>query len=247
LELADASHPLLRRLAIEAPGTYSHSMQVATLSEAAAEVIGSNSLLCRVASYYHDVGKINKVDYFMENQPPGQENRHLNLSPSVSFLIIKGHVMDGVELAREYNLPTSLFPFILQHHGTTLVEYFYHAACNQQDKRADEPAISDTQFRYPGPKPKTKEVGILMLADCVESASRAMVDPTPARLENLVHELIMRRLLDGQFDDCDLTMRDLDRVEKTLVKTLLSIYHGRLSYPSTASLTASDSQAVRTA
>jgi putative nucleotidyltransferase with HDIG domain len=247
LELADASHPLLRRLAIEAPGTYSHSMQVATLSEAAAETIRANSLLCRVASYYHDVGKINKVDYFMENQPPGQENRHLNLSPSVSFLIIKGHVMDGVELAREYNLPTSLFPFILQHHGTTLVEYFYHAACNQQDKRGDEPAISDTQFRYPGPKPKTKEVGILMLADCVESASRAMVDPTPARLENLVHELLMRRLLDGQFDDCDLTMRDLDQVEKTLVKTLLSIYHGRLSYPSTANLTESDSQAVRTA
>jgi putative nucleotidyltransferase with HDIG domain len=247
LELADASHPLLRRLAIEAPGTYSHSMQVATLSEAAAEAIGANSLLCRVAAYYHDVGKINKVDYFMENQPPGEENRHIHLNPSVSFLIIKGHVMDGVELAREYNLPTSLFPFILQHHGTTLVEYFYHAACNQQEKREDEPAISDTQFRYPGPKPKTKEVGILMLADCVESAGRAMAGPTPVRIETLVHELILRRLLDGQFDDCDMTMRDLDRVEKSLVKTLLSIYHGRLSYPSTASLTASDTVAVRTA
>jgi cyclic-di-AMP phosphodiesterase PgpH len=156
-------------------------------------------------------------------------------------------VMDGVELAREYNLPTSLFPFILQHHGTTLVEYFYHAACSQQDKREDEPAISDTQFRYPGPKPKTKEVGILMLADCVESAGRAMTEPTPARLENLVHELTMRRLLDGQFDECDLTMRDLDRVEKSLVKTLLSIYHGRLSYPSTANLTNNNPPAARIA
>ncbi|MDQ3441928.1 MAG: HDIG domain-containing protein, partial [Planctomycetota bacterium] len=151
LELADASHPLLRRLSIEAPGTYNHSLQVATIAEHAAESIGSNSLLCRVAAYYHDVGKINKADYFIENQSNG-ENRHLNLSPSVSLLIIIGHVKDGMELAKEYNLPTSIFPFIQQHHGTTLVEYFYHRACNLPDNcKPDAPAISETQYRYPGP------------------------------------------------------------------------------------------------
>jgi len=238
LELADASHPLLRRLAIEAPGTYSHSLQVATLAEAAAEAIGANSLLCRVSAYYHDVGKINKPDYFVENQQQGQENRHLNLTPSVSFLIIKGHVMDGIEMAREYTLPTSLFPFIQQHHGTTLVEYFYHNAMLQREKTEGEPAVSETEFRYPGPKPKNREVAILMLADSAESATRSMKEPTAGRIEALVHELSMKRLLDGQFDDCDLTLRDLDRVEKSLTKTLLSIYHGRLAYPSTASLTA---------
>jgi hypothetical protein len=244
LELADASHPLLRRLAVEAPGTYSHSLQVATLAEAAAEAIGGDSLLCRVAAYYHDVGKINKADYFVENQQAGQQNRHLNLNPSVSFLIIKGHVMDGIELAKEYNLPTSLFCFIQQHHGTTLVEYFYHAACQQQ--AGTEPAISDTQYRYPGPKPRSKETGIMMLADCVESATRAMPEPTAGRIESLVHDLLMKRLLDGQFDESDLTMRDLDKIEKSLMKTLLSVYHGRIAYPSTSAIQG-PMPAVRTA
>lgn len=237
LELADASHPLLRRLALEAPGTYSHSLQVATLAEAAAEAIGANSLLCRVASYYHDVGKINKPDYFVENQQQGEQNRHINLSPNVSFLIIKGHVMDGIEMAREYMLPTSLFSFIQQHHGTTLIEYFYDSACKQKKSTGDDTEVSESDFRYPGPKPRSREVGILMLADCIESATRSMKEPTAGRIEALVHDLAMRRLLDGQFDDSDLTMRDLDRIEKSLTKTLLSIYHGRLSYPSTASLT----------
>jgi putative nucleotidyltransferase with HDIG domain len=238
LELADASHPLLRRLAIEAPGTYSHSLQVATLAEAAAEAIGANSLLCRVSAYYHDVGKINKPDYFVENQQQGQQNRHINLTPSVSFLIIKGHVMDGIEMAREYTLPTSLFPFIQQHHGTTLVEYFFNAARNDQKQKGEETEVSDTEFRYPGPKPRTREVAILMLSDAAESATRCMKEPTAGRIEALVHELSMKRLLDGQFDECDLTLRDLDRVEKSLTKTLLSIYHGRLAYSSTSNLTA---------
>ncbi|HEV7302039.1 MAG TPA: HDIG domain-containing protein [Tepidisphaeraceae bacterium] len=235
LELADASHPLLRRLAVEAPGTYSHSLNVATLAEAAAEAIGGNSLLCRVAAYYHDVGKINKADYFVENQSGG-ENRHLNLSPSVSLLIIIGHVKDGIELAREYNLPASVLPFIQQHHGTTLVEYFYHRACTQKD--GDQPAISETQYRYPGPKPRSKEVAIVMISDAVESATRAMSEPNHNRVEMLVHELTMKRLLDGQLDECDLTMRDLERIERALVKTLLGIYHGRIAYPSTSSLQA---------
>ncbi len=233
LELADASHPLLRRLAVEAPGTYSHSLNVATLSEAAAEAIGANSLLCRVAAYYHDAGKINKADYFVENQSGG-ENRHINLSPSVSLLIIIGHVKDGIELAKEYNLPTSVMPFIQQHHGTTLVEYFYHRAMKQNED--DQPAISETQYRYPGPKPRSKEVAIVMIADAVESATRAMGEPNAGRIESLVHDLAMKRLLDGQFDECDLTMRDLDLIERALVKTLMGIYHGRIAYPSTAEI-----------
>jgi putative nucleotidyltransferase with HDIG domain len=230
LELADGGQPLLRRLAMEAPGTYNHSLQVATLAEAAAEAIGANSLLCRVGSYYHDVGKINKADYFIENQQPGGQSRHLNLSPSVSLLIIIGHVKDGVELAREYNLPTSFFPFIQQHHGTTLVEFFYHQACTKN--QSDGPAISEAQYRYPGPKPRSKEVAIVMLADAVESAARSLSEATGARVEALVHELSMKRLLDGQFDECDLTMRELELIERSMMKTLLAIYHGRIAYPS---------------
>ncbi len=232
LELADASQPLLRRLSLEAPGTYNHSLQVATLSEEAAEAIGANSLACRVGAYYHDIGKINKAEYFIENQSDGQ-NRHINLSPSVSLLIIIGHVKDGMEMAREYNLPTSLFPFIQQHHGTTLVEFFYHRACQNETRETGEqqPTISETQYRYPGPKPKSKEVAVVMLADAVESATRAMSEPTASRIETLVHDLAMKRLMDGQFDECDLTMRDLERIERSLVKTLLGIYHGRIAYP----------------
>ncbi len=249
LELADASQPLLRRLAVEAPGTYNHSLQVATLAEAAAEAIDANALLCRVGSYYHDIGKINKPDYFVENQGPGQENRHLNLSPSVSFLIIKGHVADGVEMAREYNLPHSLLAFIQQHHGTTLVEYFYHAACHQHDESGEQANVCDTEFRYPGPRPRARESGIVMLADCVESAARAMSEPTAARIETLVHELVMKRLLDGQLDECELTMSQVSKVEKSLAKMLLSIYHGRIAYPSTSATQTSPaaSAATRTA
>jgi putative nucleotidyltransferase with HDIG domain len=236
LELADASQPLLRRLQAEAPGTHHHSQQVAILAEAAAEAIGANSLLCRVAAYYHDVGKINKADYFIENQSGG-ESRHINLNPSVSFYIITGHVKDGIELAREYNLPTSIIPFIQQHHGTTLVEYFYHQACTKQEKcEPDGPGIADHEYRYPGPKPRSRETAIVMLADAVESASRAMPEPTATRVQALVHDLAMRRLLDGQFDECDLTMRDLETIERTMMKTLFGIYHGRIAYPSMTTL-----------
>jgi putative nucleotidyltransferase with HDIG domain len=233
LELADSGQPLLRRLAMEAPGTYNHSIQVATIAEAAAEAIGANSLLCRVGAYYHDVGKINKADYFIENSPPGGSNRHLNLTPSVSLLIIIGHVKDGVELAKEYNLPTTLTHFIQQHHGTTLVEFFYHQACTQTAQRQpDGPAVAEAQYRYPGPKPRTREIAIVMLADAVESAARSMVEPTAARVEALVHDLSIKRLMDGQFDECDLTMRDLELIERSMMKTLLAIYHGRIAYPS---------------
>jgi putative nucleotidyltransferase with HDIG domain len=255
LELADASQPLLRRLALEAPGTYNHSLQVATLAEEAAEAIAANSLLCRVGSYYHDIGKINKPDYFAENQLDG-ENRHINLSPSLSLRIILSHVKDGVEMAKDYNLPTSILPIIQQHHGTTLVEYFYHQATHQDGQDGSTAAaqqLSDTEYRYPGPKPKSKESAVVMLADAVESCCRAMAEPTPSRIEAVVHDLAMKRLHDGQFDECDLSMRDLERIERSLAKTLLGIYHGRLTYPSTAPITgaatetAADSPSAKTA
>lgn len=239
LELADASQPLLRRLSVEAPGTYNHSLQVATLAEAACEAIGADSLLARVGAYYHDIGKINKADYFIENQVDGV-NRHINLTPSVSLLIIIGHVKDGVEMAREYNLPTILIQFIQQHHGTTLVEYFYHQAVQQKDQlQPDHPDVSQEQYRYPGPKPRSREAGVVMLADACESATRALGEITPARIEALVHDIVMKRLLDGQFDECELTMREIELVERSLVKTLAGIYHGRIQYPSTAALTGS--------
>lgn len=246
LELADMSQPLLRRLAVEAPGTYSHSLQVATLAEAAAEAIGADSLLCRVGAYYHDIGKMNKAEYFCENQHDGR-NRHLNLSPSVSLLIILGHVKDGIELAKEYNLPSVLWPVIQQHHGTTLIEYFYHEACKQRDPASTAPMVSDVQYRYPGPKPRSHEAAIVMLADIVESAARATLDPSPSRIEALVHDLLMKRLLDGQFDECDLTFHDLQRIERALVKALMGIYHGRVAYPSTGDTPKPTSPAARSA
>jgi cyclic-di-AMP phosphodiesterase PgpH len=232
LELGDASQPLLKRLAFEAPGTYNHSLQVATLSEAAAEAIGANALACRVGAYYHDVGKLIKADYFAENQPPDGTSRHINLSPNVSLLIILSHVKDGLELARQHHLPATILQFIQQHHGTTLVEFFYKEACRLMNPMGAQ--VPETEFRYPGPKPKCRETAILMLADCVESACRAMPQPNAERMETLVHELVLRRLRDGQFDECDLTLRDLDRVEHSLAKTLLGVYHGRLAYPSMA-------------
>ena len=231
LELADASQPLLRRLALEAPGTYDHSLGVATLSESAAEAIGVNSLLCRVGSYYHDIGKINKPDYFVENQMGG-ENRHLNLSPTLSLRIIQAHVKDGVELAKEYNLPSSIQAIIQQHHGKTVVEYFFSKAIRQSDQQPNAACPADTEFRYPGPKPRSKEAAIVMLSDIVESACRTLAEPTASRLEVKVHELARLRLEDGQFDDSDLTLSDLERIETAITKTLLGIYHGRITYPS---------------
>ena len=243
LELADVSHPLQRRLQMEAAGTYTHSLTVATIAEAAAEAIKVNSLLCRVGAYYHDIGKIHKAEYFAENQTNGG-NRHLNLTPSVSLLVIIGHVKDGVEMAKEYNLPTSLIPFIQQHHGTTLVEYFYHQACKRENQNPDACQVSETQYRYPGPKPRSKEIAIVMIADACESACRSMPEPTGNRVETLVHELIMRRLMDGQFDECDITLKDLAVIEKSVIRSLLAIYHGRIQYPSTAAITGTTAPAA---
>jgi cyclic-di-AMP phosphodiesterase PgpH len=229
-ELNDASHPLLQRLAQEAPGTYQHSLRIADMAEAAADTIGADGLFCRVGAMYHDIGKINKPMYFIENQGGGP-NRHDKLTPAMSLLIIVGHVKDGIEMAREYALPPTLRHFIESHHGTTLVEYFYHAA-RKQTEAQDKPEPSEFEFRYPGPKPQTKEAAIMLLCDCVESAARSLPEPTPVRLEQIVNTLARKRLMDGQFDECSLTLSELHKIEESIVKTLRAVYHGRIAYPS---------------
>jgi cyclic-di-AMP phosphodiesterase PgpH len=235
-ELGDGSHPLLQELVRRAPGTYTHSMTVATLAEPCAEAIGANPLLTRVGSYFHDVGKMLKPQYFIENQTG--ENRHDALEPALSTLIIIGHVKDGVALAEQYGLPGPIIDFIQQHHGTTLVEYFYREALKIQEELGHGPAHVEGQphpleptFRYPGPKPQTRENGIVMLADAIESSSRALTDPTPASLRKLVHDMLMKRLLDGQFEESGLTLTELHVIEETLSKGLIALYHSRIKYP----------------
>ncbi|QDU34010.1 hypothetical protein KS4_20710 [Poriferisphaera corsica] len=228
-ELNDASKPLLQRLAQEAPGTYQHSLRIADMAEAAAEAIHADPLLCRVGAMYHDIGKINKPMYFIENQGGGP-NRHAKLSPAMSLLIIVGHVKDGIEMAREYALPKPLRHFIESHHGTTLVEYFYHAA-KKQSEAEDEVAPSEFEFRYPGPKPQTKEAAILLLCDGLEAAARTLPEPTPVRLEQLVSNIANKRLMDSQFSECNLTLSELNKIEQAIVKTLCAIYHARIKYP----------------
>jgi len=241
LELCDLNQPLLKRLAAEAQGTFNHSLVVGTLAEAAGNAIGANGLLCRVGAYYHDIGKLSKPQYFIENQSGGP-NRHDKLSPAMSLLIIVGHVKDGIELAREYSLPWVVHQFIGQHHGTTLVEYFFHAARQRQAREAearggvgeetpDVQEVSESEFRYPGPKPQTRETAILMICDGVESIVRSMPEPTAGRVETAVHQLVMKRLMDGQFSECDLTLRDLSDIEQALLRTLAGVYHGRVAYP----------------
>jgi putative nucleotidyltransferase with HDIG domain len=229
LELADGSHPLLQELVRRAPGSYTHSMTVATLAEGAADTIAANPLLVRVGAYFHDVGKMLKPQYFIENQ--GGENRHDALEPALSTLIIIGHVKDGVALARQYRLPQPIVDFIEQHHGTTLVEYFYREAIRLQETNGHGSGELEPSFRYPGPKPQNRENGILMLADAVESASRALHDPTPARLRKLVHDLLMKRLLDGQFEASGLTLTELHQIEESLCKSLIALFHARIRYP----------------
>ncbi|MCP4758271.1 MAG: HDIG domain-containing protein [Planctomycetes bacterium] len=230
-ELRDPRRPLLRELQQRAPGTYDHSLQVASIAEAAAEAIGGDGLLVYVGGLYHDIGKMHKPQYFVENQKGG-ENRHDNLSPAMSLLVIIGHVKDGIELAREYRVPRAIIHFIESHHGTTLVEYFFHAAKQRAEEAGDKESPQEVEFRYPGPKPNTKEAAILMLSDCVESATRAMVDPTPGQIEGLVHDLARKRLLDGQFDQCPMTLAELSKVKEAILARVGAIHHGRIAYPS---------------
>lgn len=230
LELSDVSHPLLQELAQRAPGTYNHSITMASIGEAAADAIGANGLLLRVGAYFHDIGKGLKPEYFIENMTAGSENPHDKLAPAMSALIIIGHVKDGVELAEQHNLPRRLVDFIEQHHGTTLVEYFFREATNRadEDHRTD---ADESTFRYPGPKPQTKEAGVMMLADAVESASRTLSEPTPKRIRSLIDQICLKRITDGQFDESGLTMTDLTIVKDSLVKSLLAVHHGRVKYP----------------
>jgi putative nucleotidyltransferase with HDIG domain len=228
LELGDVAHPLLQELVRRAPGTYNHSINVASIAEAAAESIDANGLLVRVGAYFHDIGKMLKPGYFVENQ--GHDpNRHESLVPAMSTLIIIAHIKDGADLARQHRLPEPIIDFIEQHHGTTLVEYFYRRASEQTERDGGD--VDESDFRYPGPKPQTKEAAVLMLADAVESASRALVEPTPARIESLVHDIAMKRLLDGQFDACGLTLSELATIEDSLAKSVTAVYHGRIKYP----------------
>ena len=230
LELGDAAHPLLQELVRRAPGTYNHSINVASMAEAAAESIGAQGLLVRVGAYFHDIGKMFKPQYFVENQSEG-DNRHDSLVPAMSTLIIIAHVKDGADLARQHHLPLPMIDFILQHHGTTLVEYFYKRASQQSEENPDADEVDENTFRYPGPKPQTREAGIMMLADAVESASRVLVEPTPARIESLIEELTMKRLLDGQLDESGLTLQEVRTVQDSLAKSLTAVYHGRVKYP----------------
>jgi putative nucleotidyltransferase with HDIG domain len=230
LELGDAAHPLLQELVRRAPGTYNHSINVASIAEAAAEAIGANGLLVRVGAYFHDIGKMLKPEYFIENQGQ-QANRHESLVPAMSTLVIIAHVKDGADLARQHGLPDSIIDFILQHHGTTLVEFFYDQAHQKSKEDPNSTGVDESTFRYPGPKPQTKETGVMMLADAVESASRTLVDPAPKRIKSLVQDIAMKRLVDGQFDECGLTFSELQTIEDVLVKSLTAVYHGRVKYP----------------
>jgi putative nucleotidyltransferase with HDIG domain len=230
LEIGDPSHPLLQELVRRAPGTYNHSINVASLGEAAADAIGARGLLVRVGAYFHDIGKMLKPGYFVENQGIAG-SRHESLLPAMSTLVIIAHIKDGADLARQHHLPQPIIDFIQQHHGTTLVEYFYQRASEQSEANPDASEVDESSFRYPGPKPQTKDAAVLMLADAAESASRTLVDPTPGRIEGLIHELALKRLLDGQFDECGLTLSELNIVEDSLIKSLTAVYHGRVKYP----------------
>lgn len=233
LDYSDANQPLLKKLAMEAPGTFSHSLLIGSIAESAAESIGANGLLCRVGAYYHDIGKIGKPRYFIENQM-GCESKHEQLSPAMSQLIIVGHVKDGIEMAKEYRLPAVIRQFIESHHGTTLIQFFYEEAKKLSNGKAAPP--SETEFRYPGPKPQSVEAAIIMLSDAVEGAIRSITDVTPTKIETAVHNMAMRRLQDGQFDECELTLRQLSQTEASLSKSLAAHYHGRIAYPKAVDL-----------
>tara|TARA_R110002096_G_scaffold16106_31_gene55219 strand:- start:11902 stop:13632 length:1731 start_codon:yes stop_codon:yes gene_type:complete len=240
LEMADLNHPLLRRLTYEAPGTYHHSLVVARLSEAAADTIGANGMLCRVASYFHDIGKLTKPQYFIENID-NDENPHDELTPTMSALIIIAHVKDGVDLALKHRLNNEIISVIREHHGTSLVQYFYDRArklrreqkTKQEEGKAksdDLPAVEEKNFRYPGPKPQTRESAIISLADSIESASRSLSKPSPPKIEQLIDEITKNRIREGQLDECGLTFADLSQVKASFLSTLSGMSHTRVSY-----------------
>jgi cyclic-di-AMP phosphodiesterase PgpH len=226
LELSDLNHPLLKELAVKAPGTFHHSIVVGNLSESAAKTIGANSLLARVGSYYHDIGKMEKPEYFVENEQGG-ENKHKSLAPNMSAIILASHVKSGLEMAEKYNLPKLISDFIPEHHGRNVMSFFYDKALQLKDK--DDVNLDD--YRYPGPSPQSKETAIVMLADMVEAATKTLKNPTAGRLRKLVEELIEKRFLDGELDESDLTMRDVKGIIDGFISVLAGIYHKRIEYP----------------
>jgi putative nucleotidyltransferase with HDIG domain len=228
LELSNLNLPLLKQLAERAPGTYHHSIMVGLLAEAAAEAIGGDALFARVACYYHDIGKSVRPTYFIENQTY-MDNRHDNLSPKMSSIVLANHVKQGIELARQHKLPPRIIAIIPQHHGTGLMKYFYYKARKAADD--SNSAALEKEFRYPGPKPQTKEAAIIMIADSVEAAARTLQEPTPVKLRNMIDTIITRIRDDGQLDECDITLRDLRTVAESFVKVLMGIHHHRIAYP----------------
>jgi len=241
LELSDLNHPLLRQMQLEAPGTFHHSLVVAALSEAAAEAIGVDALQCRVSAYFHDIGKLSKPEYFIENQ--GEENPHDQLTPTMSALIIVAHVKDGVDLAIKHKLNPRVLEVIQEHHGDSLVYYFYRKAqeklaAEQLKEQEDDlevtddlPKIDEKSFRYPGPIPQSKESGIISIADAVESASRTIKKPSPAKIRALIDEIVFKRIKDGQLDSSGLDLNELNTIREVFAKTLRSMLHARIEYP----------------
>jgi putative nucleotidyltransferase with HDIG domain len=228
LELADFYHPLLQKMILEAPGTYHHSLVVGNLSESACSAIGAHALLARVGSYYHDIGKLPKPEYFSENQSLQQISKHDALSPTISKMVIMNHIKDGVELAQKYRLNQRIIDFIQQHHGNSLVYYFYRRALENIEDSQD---VHEEGFRYPGPKPRTKETAVVMLADSVEAATRSLREPTPKKIDEVVHKIINNKFIDGQLDECDLTLKDLEKIAAVFIRILTGIYHSRVTYP----------------
>ncbi|MCF7892256.1 MAG: HDIG domain-containing protein [Candidatus Omnitrophica bacterium] len=225
LELSDFNHPLMRRLILEAPGTYQHSLVMANLSEAAAEAIGANSLLVRVGAYYHDIGKLVKPQYFIENLV-NYKDMHKKLKPSMSKLIIFNHVKEGVELAKKHHINPQIINFIRQHHGKTLVYYFYSRA-----KEIEPDQKHEEEYKYPGPKPQSKEIAIVALADSVEAISRTVSEPNPARIEEMVRDVVKKRFLEGELDESSLTLKDLEKITQSFIRILNATYHTRIKYP----------------
>ena len=228
LELSNFNHPLLHSLMMKAPGTYHHSVIVGSLAEIAADRVKANALLARVSAYYHDIGKMGKPLYFIENQVPNQ-NPHDHLSPVMSAKILFSHVKNGVRMGRQYNLGAAINHIIEQHHGTTLVSFFFNKAKKGENAAVDP--VSESDFRYPGPKPQTREAAIVMISDACEAATRSIADPTPIKIQNMVRNIINKRILDQQFDSCDLTLMDLNTIEEAITRTLVSLYHHRIEYP----------------
>jgi len=230
LELADFNQPILQRMVLEAPGTYHHSLIVGNLSDSACGAVGANGLLARIGAYYHDIGKLQKPEYFIENQSI-KKNAHDELTPTMSKLIIMNHVKEGLELAKKYSLTPILWDFIQQHHGKSLVYYFYRRALEGREENQE---VAEEGFRYPGPKPNSQETAIVLLADSVEAATRSLKDPALDKIEETVRKVINNKFIDGQLDECELTLKDIEKISNVFIKILSGIYHGRVNYPQEA-------------